>query len=192
MSASKIIEQHWAEIHSYIVEKAEFYLTTFENDGLNISAKMQSEFISQICESAFEIVLKKALVDVISPKKDSEPDCYVLGEAVELKTTKGEIWRGGEFSKRPGLYILLSWAKNHDNKISLFAAMQKMKESDWVSSMSNAAKNGKKAKYYGTFYGKSNLVEQNKYSILSGDVEVKTMNKNGTKKVTPLIKLIKE
>ena len=192
MSASEIIENHWSEIHSYIVDKAESYLTTFENDGLNISAKMQSEFISQICESAFEIVLKNAQVDVLSPKKDNEPDCYVLGEAVELKTTKGETWRGGEFSKRPGLYILLSWSKNRDNKISLFAAMQKMEESDWISSMSKAVKNGKKATYYGTSYSKANLVNQNKYTVLSGDISVKTMNKDGTKKATPTIKLIKE
>lgn len=191
MNTQSIIVQYWPEIQNEIVSKFNQFK---ENFGyIDISNKTTSELFSAIVETSFNTVLKEKQIDVVTPKKDSEPDMYIQEEAVEIKATNGEQWRGGAFSKRPGLYILVSWDYSEKTGTKLFAAMQNMEKSDWFSSKLDENGNFlEDAKYYATTYGKKDLVKDEKYKILSGDIVVNKYKKNGEPRKTQTIKLVKE
>ena len=190
MSAKETISKNWGPVQQAISAKFNDFQERFGN--IDISNKMTSEFMSAIVETAFAEVLSKNGVDVSTPKKDSEPDAYVQGEPVEIKTTSGDQWRGGTFSKRPGIYLLVSWEYDEEIGTKLFAAMQDMEESDWQSSMLDEDNNlVQGANYYATTYGKKKLVSQNKYEILSGSIEVNRYMKSGFPRRVPTIKIIR-
>lgn len=69
-----------------------------EELDLDTSEKQKSELISGLVENN----VAKFITDAHAPKLDSEPDLYIGEQPVEIKTTAGEQWRGGKFSKRPG------------------------------------------------------------------------------------------
>ena len=61
--------------------------------------------------------------------------------------------------------------------------MQDMVESDWRSHMLNEDNKMKKnATYYGTWYGKRELVEDNRYELLTGWIDIIVEKKDGSQK----------
>jgi len=137
----------------YFVKNLKKYLILFNNDELDISNKMKSEFASQIAEKS----IKETIPGTICPKLDKEPDCKIPHKITnnltpwEIKCTTGDNWRGGEYSKRPGYYLLISWKQTEQN-IAIFAARLHMTEDDWDKS--KPKKNGDK-NYYATTFPKN-------------------------------------
>lgn len=119
----------------------------YDLKGLRKSAKQKSEDISGLLENS----ISELVVGAVAPKVDSEPDIWYDNKAVEIKTTNGDQWRGGTFSKRAGYYLFVSWKLIEDNNLKLFISGVSLEEHDWkVSSSKN---------YYATSYGKKELVE---------------------------------
>lgn len=122
---------------------------TYDEFGLVKTAKQKSEDISGLLEVAIEHFIE----GTVAPKKDKEPDilwyknklCY----PVEIKTSNGESWRGGTFSKRDGYYIFVSWKLDEFNYPTFYIAGIDLKEENWKSSNSDS--------YYATTYGKKQL-----------------------------------
>ena len=150
----------------------------FKSEEGDIGSKQMSEIASQWLEVAF-----KNGIGAECPKKDSEPDCKMFNKETqkmdpwELKCTSGENWRGGEYSKRPGYYVLMAYNITGGNEIECFAARLYLKESDWTKSKKN--KEGKK-NYYGTTFGKKDLmakIEAGEARILFGSIERYRNNK---------------
>ena len=84
-----------------------------------------------------------------APKIDSEPDIRLHGEPVEIKTTSGECWFSGTFSKREGWFIFVSWMIDEENRPAFFIAGKPLKKEDWTPSSSDS--------YYATTYDKKKL-----------------------------------
>jgi hypothetical protein len=137
-------------------------LDTYKDFGLNKSPKQISEDVSGLLETAIERNIEGA----IAPKKDSEPDIWLNGKAVEIKTSAGTQWRGGTFSKRPGYYIFVTYTLDEYNVPSFYIAGIDLKEEDWKSSTSD--------NYYATTYGKKELyLNENKFTKYVGSLQVK-------------------
>ena len=117
----------------------------YDKKGLRKSDKQKSEDISGLLETAMADIVDGA----VAPKVDSEPDIRLNGNPVEIKTSSGETWRGGAYSKRGGHFIFVTWKLDENNVPSFFLAGIDLVETDWK--MSNS-KN-----YYATTYGKKEL-----------------------------------
>jgi len=109
------------------------------------SDKNKSEDISSLLETAMEDLIEGA----VAPKVDSEPDIRLDGDPVEIKTSSGETWRGGAYSKRGGHFVFVTWELGDNNTPSFFIAGIDLIESDWKLSKSK--------NYYATTYGKKEL-----------------------------------
>jgi len=136
------------------------FVSEAEHVGINFSNKQSSEHLSAILES----VIQKFCPGAVAPKKDSEPDVIVDGIPVEIKTTSGDQWRGGAYSKRPGYYLLLSWEASGCD-LNLFCAGLNLKEKDWAGGNTN--------NYYATSFGKKQLLEKirnNEVELFMGSV----------------------
>ena len=99
----------------------------YDKKGLRKSDKQKSEDISGLLETAMEDLIDGA----VAPKVDSEPDIRLNGNPVEIKTSSGETWRGGAYSKRGGHFIFVTWSLDKNNVPSLFLAGIDLVESDW-------------------------------------------------------------
>ena len=143
-------------------ENTKKLLDTYIDFGLVKSAKQISEDISGLLETAIERNIEGA----VAPKKDSEPDIWLDGDAVEIKTSAGTSWRGGTFSKRPGYYIFVTYTLDVNNLPSFYIAGIKLKEEDWKSSTSD--------NYYATTYGKKEIyLNKDKVTTYCGSLEGK-------------------
>lgn len=184
MSTKDIIRKNWPAVEERIRTLFNKYRSEFEKDGIEFSTKQQSELMSEIAQVSFLNILKEKNINTEVKVGVNVADVYINGEPVEIKTCGDDYWQGGSFSKRPGLYILLSW-KRHDDSIKLFCAMQDMVESEWWSHMLGKDKKMKKnATYYGTRYGKKDLVLGNKYELLTGTIDVIDKKKDGSPRKT--------
>ena len=119
-------------------------LDIYAEFGLHKTAKQLSEDVSGLLET----VISKHIEGAIAPKTDHEPDILYYGKRVEIKTTNGDKWRGGTFSKRPGYYIFVK-VETVDEQTKFYIAGIHLEESDWVEV--------KSPKYYATFYTKKEL-----------------------------------
>ena len=143
-------------------ENTKRLLDTYEDFGLNKSPKQISEDISGLLETAMERNIEGA----VAPKKDSEPDIWLNGKAIEIKTSAGTTWRGGTFSKRPGYYIFVTYTLDGNNVPSFYIAGIDLNEEDWKSSTSD--------NYYATTYGKKELyLNEDKVTTYVGSLEGK-------------------
>ena len=158
--------------------KLQHTIAFFKSEEGDLSSKTISEIASQWLEVAF-----KNGIEAECPKKDSEPDCKIFNKETqkmdpwELKCTSGENWRGGEYSKRPGYYVLMAYNITGENEIECFAGRLYLVESDWNKSKKN--KEGKK-NYYATTFGKKDLmakIEAGEAEILFGSIERYRNNK---------------
>ena len=117
----------------------------YDKKGLRKSDKQKSEDISGLLETAMADLVEGA----VAPKVDSAPDIRLNGNPVEIKTSSGETWRGGAYSKRGGHFIFVTWNLNGNNVPSFFISGIDLVESDWKMSNSD--------NYYATTYGKKEL-----------------------------------
>lgn len=188
MSTKDTIRNNWPLVEERIRTLFNKYRTEFKKDGIEFSTKQQSELMSEIAQASFLNVLKEKNINAEVKVGVNVADIYIEGVPVEIKTCGAEKWQGGSFSKRPGLYLLLSWKYLESTK--LFCAMQDMVESDWRSHMLNEDNKMKKnATYYGTWYGKRELVEDNRYELLSGWIDIIVEKKDGSPRKVPNIHL---
>ena len=188
MSTKDTIRNNWPLVEERIRTLFNKYRTEFKKDGIEFSTKQQSELMSEIAQASFLNVLKEKNINAEVNVGVIVADLYIEGVPVEIKTCGAEKWQGGSFSKRPGLYLLLSWKYLESTK--LFCAMQDMVESDWRSHMLNEDNKMKKnATYYGTWYGKRELVEDNRYELLTGWIDIIVEKKDGSPRKVPNIHL---
>lgn len=135
-------------------------------DWVSFSTKLKSELISNIVETSFSIVVPNA----VDPKKDAEPDLYIDGHALELKTSKTTTtWRGGEFSKRNSDYLLIAW-EEINNEFKWFVCWTHLTEDDWKSSKSSS--------YYATTIDINDVLLKKETEILLGETKQKRIKKH--------------
>jgi len=130
-----------------------------EKLGSRMSAKLQSEIISALVENSFAKVISSARMG----NGDREADIYINDIPVELKTSrKSREWRGGEFSKRSGNFLLISWdVSKNTNKVQWFVLHGLLEESDWKTSKSK--------NYYATTISLDEALQKNG-SVIVGNV----------------------
>ena len=132
----------------------------YDKKKLRKSDKQKSEDISGLLETVMEDMIEGA----IAPKVDSEPDIRLNGNPIEIKTTSGESWRGGEYSKRGGYFIFISWKLNFQNIPSFFIAGLSLQKDDWIISKSK--------NYYATTFNKKQLLKnQDRLDFYSGKLK---------------------
>lgn len=133
--------------------------------NIHFSNKNLSEIIGKIMEkSASDILSKKLGYEVKNAKSDSDPDLVFVktGKKIEIKVTSTENgWTGGEFSKRPFEYLLISWGGNFDE---FFVAFVHLEKDEWHSNMSK--------NYYGPNYSAKDLHKKKDKIIFLGRLEV--------------------
>ena len=141
-------------ITEQVIEKLTYDTETLFNfyDKMNLfkTKKQKSEDISGLLENAMSELIEGA----VAPKIDSEPDIRLHGEPVEIKTTSGDCWFSGTYSKREGYFIFLSWQLNKDNRPSFFICGKDLKKDAWKASTSDS--------YYATTYDKKRLYKNRK------------------------------
>jgi hypothetical protein len=129
--------------------------------GVNLSNKLISELVGKIFEVQCERVLSQRLgYAVVKETSDKEPDLTFtkLNKPLEVKSTSTtNAWTGGEFSKRPFDYLLVSWGGNYDE---FFVALVHLEKKDWKS---NFASN-----YYGPSYSAKKLYSRKDKVVLLG------------------------
>lgn len=127
--------------------------------------KNLSEIISMAFETEAAIFYSNKLnSNVRNAKNDNEPDLYFERYSLSLEvkvTSTNNVWTGGEFSKRPFHYLLVSWGgKNFDE---FFVCCTKIEKEEWKSNIKN--------NYYGTTLSVKKLKEKNDVKILFGNIE---------------------
>jgi hypothetical protein len=133
------------------------------------STKLKSEILSNLIES----VVSELITEAVAPGKDHMADLIVDGTPLEIKTTAtSDSWRGGEFSKRPGDYIMVGW-EEVCGVLKTFMLHTFLEESHWKSSGSG--------NYYATSISLSDIIEKVPYNILKGKVEKKRIKNHMVK-----------
>ena len=132
--------------------------------GVNLSNKLISELVGKIFEVQCEKVLTKRLgYEVRKETSDKEPDLFFtkIKKPLEVKlTSTTSAWTGGEFSKRPFDYLLVSWGGNFDE---FFMVLVHLEKKDWKS---NFASN-----FYGPSYSSEKLNRRKNKLVLLGSFE---------------------
>lgn len=127
--------------------------------GARMSAKLRSEIISAL----LEINMERYVPGAVAGKGDHEADVYINGMPLELKTAfNAREWRGGEYSKRHGNFLLVSWKSTEQNDIEWFALHAMLSEQDWKSSTS--------ANYYATSITLDAALQNCNGQVLIGEV----------------------
>lgn len=135
-------------------------------DWETLSTKLKSELISNIIETTFSSIVP----NTYDPKKDSEPDLYVNGKSLEIKTAKTTyMWRGGEYSKRNGNFLLIGWDEI-DGEMRWFVIFTFLNENDWKSSTSS--------NYYATTIDLNDVLKINETEILCGSTVKKKIKEH--------------
>ncbi|MBU2616972.1 MAG: hypothetical protein KKB79_03270 [Nanoarchaeota archaeon] len=134
--------------------------------GVFFSNKNLSEMIGKIMEkTASEHFSKKMGYEVKNALTDKEPDLFFtkidLSMEIKMTSTKN-AWTGGEFSKRPFHYFLVSWGEEFDH---FFVCCVKLEKEDWKSNMSN--------NYYGPSLSMKKLNSLNDKIVLVGSIDEK-------------------
>jgi len=149
-------------------------------DVERLSTKLVSELISNaIEESAAEVLTEHTGENWDNAKSDRDADvfCKRTEDKLEIKTTCGDTWRGGEFSRRPGDYLLVKW-ESFDKFYVTFLTME---ESEWKSSGCG--------NYYATSFGKKELAGRDDRLDLIGELTINSLKNNGEARKVPIIKL---
>jgi hypothetical protein len=163
-----MIKEHIQKYLPEVLVEANSRFKIFKSvvDYGSLSTKLKSELISNMLEASFS----KVVPNVVSPFSDGEPDLWVKGNALEIKTAKTtHTWRGGEFSKRESDYLLVSYDDSGDD-LKWFFLHTYLMESDWKSSGSDS--------YYATTIDLNDVLDTKEYSILIGDIVKKRIKKH--------------
>ncbi len=134
--------------------------------GVYFSNKNLSEMIGKIMEkTASEYFTKKMGYEVKNALTDKEPDLLFtkINLSMEIKMTSTKnAWTGGEFSKRPFHYFMVSWGEDFDH---FFVCCVRLEKTDWKSNMSN--------NYYGPSLSLKKLNSIKDKIILVGKIDDK-------------------
>ncbi len=121
------VSRRMLEVKKYLMEP---YEVCFSNKNL-------SEIIGKIMEKVSADIFTRNLgYEVKNAKADRDADLMFtqIKLPLEIKmTSTTNAWTGGEFSKRPFHYFLVSWGGNFDE---FFVCCVKLKKSDWKSNIS--------------------------------------------------------
>jgi len=152
-----ITESNMRQIARNVSRKMQNYKSLIDKDELALSNKNLSETVGKQFEREVAVFLNdNTKYQVINARSDKDPDIQFLenGEVkkyLEIKVTSTERgWTGGEFSKRPYDYLLISWGSDFN---SYFIAYCHVEKKDWKS---NIDKN-----YYGPSLTLSSLKGKN-------------------------------
>lgn len=125
-----------------------------------LSTKLKSEIISCLFGSVYHDTVPNAR----QGNGDHDADVYIHDIPLELKTTHdSREWRGGDYSKRMGDFMLISW-KDDGDKLALFAVHTKLEKEDWKSSKSE--------RYYATSINIDDLLQKD-IEVLVGGIKKK-------------------
>jgi len=109
-----------------------------EYGDLGLSRKNISELIGKIMEKACADTFSKKLgYEVKRALADRDPDLTFtkINIPMEIKMTSTDnSWTGGEFSKRPFDYLMVSWGGNFDE---FFCCLVHLEKDDWKSNFQN-------------------------------------------------------
>ena len=161
----KIVEKEkYSLITKAVIEKLSLdtkeLFDFYDKKGLFKTNKQKSEDISGLIENSIASLVEGA----VAPKIDAEPDIRLNGKPVEIKTTSGECWFSGTFSKREGYFLFVQWTTDSDNYPSFYIAGKNLKKEDWKASTSDS--------YYATTYGKKRLyANREKWDTYAGHLE---------------------
>ena len=139
--------------------------------GTHLSKKNLSEIVGKLFEKETAVFLtNNTPYNVLNAQSDKDPDLVFSKDGkgilkVEIKVTSTvNTWTGGEFSKRPFDYLLISWGEDFT---SYFIAYTHLEKDEWQS---NIAKG-----FYGPSYKVKFLNEKKDKIILLGRI-----NERGT------------
>ncbi|MBD3191171.1 MAG: hypothetical protein GF308_11025 [Candidatus Heimdallarchaeota archaeon] len=159
---TKIVSHKMDKIKELLLDKYDIH---FSNKNL-------SEIIGKIYEKeTAEFLSKVTEFQVINAQSDQDPDLRFKKNKrtvknVEIKVTSTlSTWTGGEFSKRPYDYILISWGENYDE---YFIAYTHLEKDDWDSNIDKG--------FYGPSFKVKQLKQKKNKVILLGRI-----NKRGTR-----------
>ena len=134
--------------------------------GVYLGNKNLSEIVGKVMEKvASEHFTKKLGYEVKNALSDREPDLFFtnINMPIEIKiTSTTNAWTGGEFSKRPYHYFMVSWGGEFDE---FFVCAVKLEKEDWKSNMSK--------NYYGPSLTLKKLREIKDKIILIGSIDGK-------------------
>lgn len=149
----------------------------FKKHSINIQTKQTSEILSKLLENkCYEIIKQNYNGIVKKAESDRDVDLLIDDIPIEIKVTNGDIWTGGEYSKRSSYYLLFSRNIDIENILnsSFFVSLIYLYEHEWKSGGKN---------YYGTSYGKKELIKNNNKLILYGDIQYNYTKNNKIKGV---------
>ncbi|MBI2451847.1 hypothetical protein HYV50_02080 [Candidatus Pacearchaeota archaeon] len=93
-----------------------FFIKEFkEKYNIKLSNKLLSETFSNLLEQMASKLFSKGLnYEIKKANSDNDPDLFFtkIKIPMEIKITSGEVWRGGEFSKRASWHLMVS--RNND------------------------------------------------------------------------------
>lgn len=114
----------------------DFRKTFTDKNKVNLSNKLISELVGKVFEAqCTDIFTKKLGYEVKREMSDSDPDLFFIKieRPLEVKLTSTKTgWRGGEFSKRPFDYLLVSWGGDFDE---YFICLVRLTKKDWHSNI---------------------------------------------------------
>jgi hypothetical protein len=119
-------------------EAMHFFVKEFKQKyDVKLSGKIQSETFSNLLEQIASKVFSKRLgYEVKKATGDNTPDLLFtkINMPMEIKVTSGQVWRGGEFSKRASWHLMVS--RNEDFN-EFFVCLVDMESNGglWVSAM---------------------------------------------------------
>lgn len=159
--------QHWINIEKEVLDKVKPIIC------LGIKNKLISELISEITEKVASKYFAKLYNNdkVRCAKNDNEPDIIFENDSIEIKVAKVSeqnivSWRGGEYSKRKGIFILIAWNFCNDEKDCFKFAVYKVNltKKDWTVS--------KDKNYYATVYTMNSLASNSTHTCIVGNYSV--------------------
>jgi len=174
----KITDKMVLEILKESSKAMKFFINEFKNKyDVKLNGKILSETFSNLLEQISAKIFTKYLgYEVKKAKSDNDPDLTFtkINLPMEIKVTSGQVWRGGEFSKRASYHLMVS---RNDDFDEFFVALVNMGKGNglWISAMQQ----GKN--YYAPSFKKDQIFElKDKIQIFFGDV---IKNSKGTIKL---------
>ena len=164
MNIRKLLsKENFIDIIQLVEEKRIYLFRSLEEYGINFTTKTKSELISQLFESSLYEYFQGKGVNTERAGSDSlKPDILFTdtNTPLEIKTTKGDYWIGGSYSKRSGDFLLVSW-DDEDQIPVYFISHVKLEKKDWATEGEN---------FYGTKFKKKELMNNKTAIILMGDL----------------------
>jgi hypothetical protein len=133
MNMQNILEEYLPDVFADAEQRWDLFMNA-SNGKLDKKKKLQSELMSIVLEAAFE----DTVPNTRSGDGDHEADVYIDGVPLEIKTTHdSRQWRGGEYSKRGGDFLLVTWKLDDNDGLKMWAAHVVLQKEDWTTSGSD-------------------------------------------------------